>query len=318
MKPKIIIVYFIFLIISITTGIYLYYDHLEAKRKPVADQEEKKKFYQYWGQNKAEINRYSLVQARYGRLHQGHAILIFVTEDFLPEKKVKNETYKHKNSIQVLKLNFLRKFITGIYDYSTMLSTFTPIDLSHRTIKISFSAQEWCGHVYSHLEFSGEEYQLTSHSYFEKEVFEEYSLDSVHLEDEILTKIRISPKSLPSGTIKIIPSLLDSRLRHYKLKKEEAIAHTQKTKDKDFYKRVPTNSGLMTYQIRYKNTGRLLKIIYSEKFPYQIIGIVEEHISQRQKKQHLVTKSILTHSILSKYWSENQPEFVRLRKKLGL
>ena len=76
----------------------------------------------------AEINRYELSQMRYGESHPGHAEFIFVTEPFLTKPHVKNE-YGGQPSTDVLKLNALRTFNTGIYSYRTMTSTFQPIDL---------------------------------------------------------------------------------------------------------------------------------------------------------------------------------------------
>ncbi len=45
----------------------------------------------YWYQGKAELTRYQLEQARYGEIHSGDAVLIFVTENFLLDKQVKHE-----------------------------------------------------------------------------------------------------------------------------------------------------------------------------------------------------------------------------------
>ena len=36
-------------------------------------------FGDYWYQGKAELSRYDLKQVRYGEIHQGDAVLIFVT-----------------------------------------------------------------------------------------------------------------------------------------------------------------------------------------------------------------------------------------------
>ena len=55
------------------------------------------KFSEYWYAGKAEITSYKLTQNRYGELHQGTAVNIFVTEDFLPEKQVKADNQNKKN-----------------------------------------------------------------------------------------------------------------------------------------------------------------------------------------------------------------------------
>src|SRR5688572_8355489 len=104
------------------------------------------RFGRYWYQGKAELTRYALEQARYGELHKGDAVLVFVTEPFLPEKQVKLERGDPARGVSVLKLNSTRKFFTGIYPYSVMTSTFTPVDFGKTgTLKVTSSTQEWCG-----------------------------------------------------------------------------------------------------------------------------------------------------------------------------
>ena len=82
-------------------------------------------FKDYWYQGKAELTSYDLEQARYRDIHQGDAVLIFVTEDFSKKKQVKLD-YPSKNpkdAVPILKLNSTRKFNTGIYPYSCLLYT---------------------------------------------------------------------------------------------------------------------------------------------------------------------------------------------------
>ncbi|MEL7148626.1 MAG: hypothetical protein AAFO69_19785, partial [Bacteroidota bacterium] len=87
-------------------------------------------FNSYWYQGKAEITSYALEQARYGEVHPGKAVMVFVTEDFSRSKQVKLDFPGRagNDAVKVLKLNALWKFNTGIYDYSVMQSTFTPVD----------------------------------------------------------------------------------------------------------------------------------------------------------------------------------------------
>lgn len=106
-------------------------------------------FDKYWYDGKAEISSYKLKQGRYGEIHRGTASLIFVTEPFSPQRFVK-PYQENKQSISVLKLNFVKKFNTGIYPYSMMTSTFLPIDSTY-SLKVSSSSQEWCGHTYMEL-----------------------------------------------------------------------------------------------------------------------------------------------------------------------
>src|SRR5205823_4959911 len=121
-------------------------------RAEAAENRQRDQFRKYWQQGKGEITRYKLVQSRYGELHDGDAVLIFVTEPFSRSKQVKLDDWEHAGSdlVEVLKLNFTKKFVTGIYPYSLMLSIFTPVDASH-TLKTSMTGQEWCGQVFSQL-----------------------------------------------------------------------------------------------------------------------------------------------------------------------
>src|SRR5438046_648320 len=48
-------------------------------------------FWSYWGDGKAELDGYQLVQSRYGEPRQGRAVMIFVTEDHSAKEKVKIE-----------------------------------------------------------------------------------------------------------------------------------------------------------------------------------------------------------------------------------
>jgi len=69
-------------------------------------------FRQYWYAGKAELTRYALEQARYGEIHKGDAVLVFVTEPFLIDKQVKYEFGDNSKAVSVLKLNLVKKFFT--------------------------------------------------------------------------------------------------------------------------------------------------------------------------------------------------------------
>src|SRR5438105_8601198 len=94
----------------------------------------------YWTQGKAEITSYKLTQSRYGELHEGDAVLIFVSEPFSRSKQVKLDDWQSagNDAVEVLKLNFTKKFVTGIYPYSLMFSVFTPADGS-RSLKTTMT-----------------------------------------------------------------------------------------------------------------------------------------------------------------------------------
>src|SRR5512142_2190543 len=74
-------------------------------------------FWTFWGDGKAELDGYALVEPRYGQLREGTAVAIFVTEDFSDALRVKADPGKHPKSdvVPVMKVNLVRDFQTGIY-----------------------------------------------------------------------------------------------------------------------------------------------------------------------------------------------------------
>lgn len=262
-------------------------------------------FKSYWYAGNAEITSYKLEQARYGELRDGHAVLIYVTEPFLPGKQVKADG-NNKDNVSVLKLNATKNYLTGIYPYSVMSSTFYPVYDNQHAIKTSLSMQEWCGHVYSQLN-NREQFEFTSHSYFETEADQELSLEKNLLENEIWNKIRIKPSDLPVGTFKVIPSLEFVRLRHKELKAYEASAT------------LSSSNGTSTYTLNYPDLERSLSIDFSSEFPYTIEGWTEEFKSGfGPKAKQMTTKATRLKSLKTAYWGQNSNDDLILRDSLGL
>src|SRR5688572_26609928 len=105
-------------------------------------------FDSHWHDGKAELDGYRLTVSRYGQERTGTAVMIFVTEPFSTSKHVKvdNPRANPADTFDALKLNLVRDFQTGIYDYNTMVSVFVRSD-TFAPVKVSFSSAEWCGHV---------------------------------------------------------------------------------------------------------------------------------------------------------------------------
>lgn len=273
-----------------------------------------KTFGDYWYQGKAEITSYEMEQARYGEIRKGHAVLIFVTEDFSKSKHVKldNPQKDPEDAVKILKLNFVRKFITGIYPYSIMTSVFTPVELSSHpnTLKLSFSSQEWCGNVHTQANHKKNRYEFNSYSYFESEGDAKFELEDAILEDELWTRIRISPDRLPVGNIKIIPSLLSSRLKHFELKVENAFAEKVV---------IDKKRDLVSYRVNYKNLDRKIQINFINRFPYEIVEWSEEYKSGFGTNPKLLkTKGVKSKTLIIDYWNKNDIEDEDLRKVLGI
>jgi hypothetical protein len=183
-------------------------------------------FWSHWGDGKAELNGYALKQPRYGALRSGTSILIFVTEDFSDSLRVKVEAGEHPASdvYPVLKLNAVRAFPTGIYDYNVMTSAFLRIAPGWPVAKVSFSSQEWCGQVWHQIVPRDGKLAGLFHSYFDGEADGAdtlaYPRDGI-LEDALPVVLRgwngVYLKPGESRAVPFLPSLLWSRLNHRRL-----------------------------------------------------------------------------------------------------
>jgi len=150
----------------------------------------------YWYDGTAEITSYKLEQARYGDIHEGTAVLLYVTEPFSKESNTKADNHRDSN-VPVLKLNSSKKFVTGIYPYSIMTSSFFPFENGDASLKIASSMQEWCGMTYMQMTNKGD-LNFKVDSYFEGQSFENKKIEKQLLEDDLWTLIRLNPKNLPT------------------------------------------------------------------------------------------------------------------------
>ncbi|MEM9328342.1 MAG: hypothetical protein AAGA85_21925 [Bacteroidota bacterium] len=271
-----------------------------------------KQFNDYWYAGEAELTSYDLQQARYGEIHAGEAVLVFVTEPFSASKQVKldNAAAAGNDAVSVLKLNMTKNFLTGIYPYSMMMSSFAPIsyDKYPNALKVATSSQEWCGHTFLQLNLSQDDYRLTGYSYFESEGDVEQKLDKVLLEDEVWNKIRINPATLPVGEIDIIPGTFYLRLRHREMKSVKVEAALETVSTSEF-----GESSHQKYSLTYPD--RSMVIYYESAFPYTILGWEETY---RSRGSELRTVAKRKKSIMSPYWQKNSNADRALRAELGL
>ncbi|MFT5370379.1 MAG: hypothetical protein ACI8V2_005361 [Candidatus Latescibacterota bacterium] len=258
-------------------------------------------FKKQWYAGLAEITRYELKQARYRDVHDGDAVLIFVTEDFLNKEQVKHERGDGEIT-SVLKLNFTRNFTTGIYPYSMMTSTFTPVESNQRTLKATTSVQEWCGHTYTQLNYRNNHYHGILRSYFQSEGDPNVVVDGI-LEDEIWTRIRLAPEQLPIGEVQLIPGLQFQRLAH--VFPDEQTATTE----------MVTEETTQTYRVTYSTIPRTLSITFEKAYPHAILSWEESH---QQRGKWLTTTGKKTHSIMLDYWSKHDAADSTYRAQLGL
>jgi hypothetical protein len=265
-------------------------------------------FKEYWYAGDAEITSYELEQVRYGEVHAGKAVLVYVTEPFSTTKQVKADN-PGKKDISVMKLNFTKKFNTGIYPYSMMTSTFVPIkEKQDHALKITTTSQEWCGHTFTQLNNRNGQFNIELRSYFESEGDQNFTLDKTITEDELWTQIRLDPEALPEGEQSIIPAFFYLRLRHQPLKAYKATAVKK-----------PAQAGQTTYSINYPDLNRELSITFNNSFPHEIVQWEENYRSGwGSSAKKLTTKATKIKTLKTDYWAKNSNDDLPLRGELGL
>jgi hypothetical protein len=251
--------------------------------------------------NGAEISSFELSQSRYGKNHPGHAELIFVTEPFLIGKQVKDESGKG-DSTDVLKLNALTTFNTGLYSYRTMTSTFRPIDLKNfpHALKSTTSIQDWCGQAFQQSNFRNNGWSVQLRSYFENAGDKKLALPSAHLEDELWITLRLDPKKLPTGETEIIPGAIFTRFNHQAISAVKAKAVLSES------------SGSSTYTLTYPSLNRTLSIHFDTAFPHIIRAWTEK------TSKGTTTAKLKKRLMNVPYWKLHNPDDAGKRKQLGL
>lgn len=267
-------------------------------------------FRDYWYAGDAEITSYRLEQARYGEMHTGTAMLMFVSEDFSTRDLTKSDG-NNGPKLPVLKVNFEKKFVTGIYPYSILMTVASPIDVDHHPLplKVATSSQEWCGHTYTQLNFTGHRFEAEQHSYFPGEGDKAFTLGDILPEDAIWTRLRIAPDRLPVGEFQMIPATIYTRLRHKTL--DPVAVNAQQ---------LPADSaGTKLYQIDYKDGARQLKIWYEDKFPYGITRWEENYEEGfGPSARHMTTTATRMKMKKIDYWNHHTNGDRVLREELGL
>ncbi len=260
---------------------------------------------EYWYAGLAEVNSYTVKQERYGEMREGNAVLVFVTEPFFPKAQVKDDGLPaREESISIFKLNRIERFTTGIYDYSLMLSVFTPVDEEQYpyTLKSTFSAQDWCGQVWQQTNRRNDKFMIETRSYFQAEGDTRAALDAPYLEDELLNRMRLNIATVPTGKLTLIPAAKFTRLRH--VDTEAQVAEVSLVHNPDTY--------ATELVIDYPQLERKVIYTFNSKFPYRLEGWTEEY------KGQLLSEARLQKSMKTAYWGQNAERFAYLRDSLQL
>lgn len=258
----------------------------------------------YWHLGKAEITSYTLSQARYGELREGSAVLIFVTEPFSTKTMTKADNPGSEDE-SVLKLNFTKKFNTGIYPYSMMTSSFFPYNQGMYSKKISSSSQEWCGHTFMDLK-NRNQFEVNINSYFQGENAK-FMMERSLLEDDVWSMIRLRNNELPMGKGEMIPAFFYLRLAHKETKPYRCEFNLEKGEETS------------VYTIEYPRLDRSLSIEFENNYPHKIVGWEETYMSGfGDQAKKLTTTAKLKERMMVDYWNKNSNADEDLRRELGL
>lgn len=270
-------------------------------------------FSRYWLSGTAELARFSLSQARYSEIHNGELVVITVSEPFRSDKQVKSELTPGVNEVTVLKVQQMRRFATGIYDYALTTTSFKPLDTAMHplALKVTGSAVDWCGQAWLQLNLKKGSYAVQGRSYFEESGDEDFAVPGIMSEDEIWQRIRLQPTALPQGTVQVIPSLFSSRLRHRKLAAEQANAELL------MYGALKQSEYSLVYALGTANERRV-SFIFENNFPHRILEYRETYMDGFEKPKKLTTIARLKKTVNTAYWREHDNNHRAKRRALGV
>jgi hypothetical protein len=274
------------------------------------------RFASLWYDGNAEISTYRLTEHRYGEERIGSRVMVFVTEPLRMSTHIKPDTRLADSLIiPVIKLNDLRQFTTGIYDYHVMTSVFAAAEARHgiglmSTVKASFSAQEWCGQTFERIRRREERYEGALYSYFESEGEQNYAIDhdnEVEAEENLWILVReLRGPVLADGaakTIRVIPSMWSRRKAH------EAVRVTagRLTKGSPEKRRYPI--GVRTARrFVWAVDGDQTHIWVEAAYPHRILAWQEPDGS----------RGTIIASVREPYWKLHDNKHLKYRQRLEL
>ncbi len=265
-------------------------------------------FWEAWGDGRAEMSGYRGVVSRYGELRPAELVQIYVTEPHDRRTWIKDDAVQGPDRVAVLKLNQSLRFQTGVYPYSVMTSVFAPVD-SHfderfQPVKISLTAQEWCGHVFAAAWPGPGELQLHTLSYFasEGEATERQAVPEGALyEDALLIQLRELDGPFHGGEDwegALVPTLWRARRAHTPLRPSPATI-TRAPAERD-------GAPVTRFTVAQGDYRRTIDV--ERDAPRRVLGW---STSDGEEMQILATRRL-------PYWELNHNGDERVRAELGL
>ena len=272
-----------------------------------------------WHDGRAELDGYRYTITRYGQPRQGQAVMIYVTEPWSLSKRVKVEDASKNPAdvFEVLKLNIVRDFQTGIYDYNTMVSLFVKTE-DFSPVQLTFTSAEWCGNVYAKVQFEFDKVNETLFSYFEDETgtraLEQPPDGLAH--DALFVLLRgLKRPFLDPGerrTIPLLSGMLESRLQHQPLRWSSAEIERAW---KPVSVRVPAGTwpNAVYYEVKVEGgrTGRFWIEPDGDRRILKWSWIEAGKIEASESGE-------LTGTLRTAYWKDNRPGNEKLLRQLGL
>ena len=258
---------------------------------------------EYWYSGLAEVSSYRTTQRRYGQEREGSAVLIFVTEPFLPKTQVKDDGIStSEEAVSVLKLNRVERFATGVYDYSIMQSVFTPVSRNRypHTLKTTLSVQDWCGQVWAQYNLRKNAYQVTYQSYFQSEGDQRVSYAAALLEDELPNLVRLDPALVPEGEVLLLPSEKYGRLHHKSTEPRRATLSFSESET------------ALTLNVEYRDLDRAVRYAFEPAFPHRLERwtVTQDGAVDFDAER--------TTTLREPYWQQNGNQFAPMRDSLRL
>jgi hypothetical protein len=279
-------------------------------------------FASHWQDGKAELDGYRYEVTRYGERRTGEAVMIFVTEPWSESERVKVDDPARNPALtfEALKLNLVRDFVTGIYDYNTMVSVFTrSADFS--PVKISLSSAEWCGHVYNEVRFDPEGLRDDLWSYFQGESGTRTleARKGAVSEDQLFIAIRgLRGEFLKPGekrSVPFLPGLLQLRLTHRPMEWTTALIERKRA---DETVEVPAGRfPAAVYTVRTEG-GREGRFWVETAHPHRIVKWTWSLPGAAGRAGDSSESGELAGTLREAYWKLNGPGNERYREQLGL
>lgn len=267
------------------------------------------RFWEHWGDGRAELASYRITVPRYGESRAGELVLIYVTEPHDRLTWIKDDGVEAPDRVEVVKLNVNLKFLTGIYPYSVMTSVFSPVDdwggERFQPVKIGLTAQEWCGHYLHQMWPGADAVRSLRISYFASDG-ESLTRSSVPegalYEDALLIQLRELDGPFAEGGDwrgPMVPSLWNIRRGVGSPEPVEATITREEVVDAD-------DRTLTRFTVRYGDFVGEYDV--EEEYPHRI---VEWRTSVGDTARLVATRRL-------PYWNQNDVEGWRQRVELGL